>query len=177
MNKLPLPRYYDGQNWNTVFKPTRKSIPKYLHEDLPELKLIELKERFKQIGKFNCPRLEYFDAYIRKHKTLKDKKPKTSRQLSQKKEYDRMEEELQYALLLCDRESPVLDEVVSKSRSVMKPQQKKNKEKGRYFPDTINLVFRNRKSLHLSLQKKKQEQFDLEQMKEKIDKIQLLPFK
>lgn len=40
MNKLPLPRYYDGENWNTVFKPTRKSIPKYLHEDLPELKLL-----------------------------------------------------------------------------------------------------------------------------------------
>ena len=79
MNKLPLPRYYDGDNWNTVFKPTRKSIPKYLHEDLPELKLMELKERFKQIGKFNCPRLDYFDGYIKKHNAVKDKKPKTSR--------------------------------------------------------------------------------------------------
>jgi hypothetical protein len=40
MNKLPLPKYYDGYAWNTHFKPTRKSIPKYLHEDLPELKLL-----------------------------------------------------------------------------------------------------------------------------------------
>ena len=64
MNKLPLPRYFDGDNWNTVFKPTRKSIPKYLHDDLPELKLMELKEQFKQVGKFNCPKLDYFDGYI-----------------------------------------------------------------------------------------------------------------
>ncbi len=84
MNKLPLPRYFDGDNWNTVFKPTRKSIPKYLHDDLPELKLMELKEQFKQVGKFNCPKLDYFDGYIKKHHTNKDKKPKTSRQLHDK---------------------------------------------------------------------------------------------
>ena len=87
MNKLPLPRYFDGENWNTTFKPTRKSIPKYLHEDLPELKLIELKERFKQVGKFNCPKLEYFDNYIKKHNAVKDKKNVTSRSISDKKEY------------------------------------------------------------------------------------------
>ena len=66
MNKIPLPRYFDGENWDTVFKPTRKSIPKYLHEDLPELKLLEIKERFKQIGKFNCPKLDYFNNFIHK---------------------------------------------------------------------------------------------------------------
>lgn len=81
MNKLPLPRYYDGSQWNTTFKPTRKSIPKYLHEDLPELKLMELKERFKQAGKFNCPRLEYFDDYIKKHNAVKSKKGKNSKQV------------------------------------------------------------------------------------------------
>ena len=157
MNKLPLPRYYDGENWNTVFRPTRKSIPKYLHEDLPELKLMELKEQFKQIGKFNCPRLDYFDNYIRKHKQSKEKKPKTSRQIQQKKEYESMTEELQYAILLCDKDSPVLDGVVSKSRSVRHSQEGKSKsnEKGRYFPNTIDLVFKNRKSLYISQQKKK----------------------
>ena len=31
MNKLPLPKYFDGEEWKTVIKPTRKCIPKYLH--------------------------------------------------------------------------------------------------------------------------------------------------
>lgn len=84
MNKLPLPRYYDGNNWNTVFKPTRKSIPKYLHEDLPELKLLEIKEQFKQIGKFNCPRLEYFNDYIRKHANHKEKKARSHKSESKR---------------------------------------------------------------------------------------------
>lgn len=35
MNHLALPRYFDGYEWSTVIKSTRKSIPKYLHEDLP----------------------------------------------------------------------------------------------------------------------------------------------
>ena len=118
---------------------------------------MELKERFKQIGKFNCPRLDYFDTYIRKHHTNKDKKPKTSRQIEQKKEYEKITEELQYAMLLFDRESPVLDEVVSRSRSIKKANEEKgkDKDKGRYFPKTIDLVFRNRKKLYLSLQKRK----------------------
>jgi hypothetical protein len=74
MNKLPLPANYDGISWNTVFRPTRRSIPKYLHEDLPQLKLMELKERFKQIGKFNCPHLDYFDSYIKNHKATSEYK-------------------------------------------------------------------------------------------------------
>lgn len=47
MNRLPLPKYYDGTEWNTVLKPTRKCIPKYLHDDLPALKHIYIKEKFK----------------------------------------------------------------------------------------------------------------------------------
>lgn len=69
MNKLPLPKYFDGSEWNTVIKPTRKCIPKYLHDDLPALKHMYIKEKFKEIGKFNCPKLEYFD------KMIKNKKP------------------------------------------------------------------------------------------------------
>jgi hypothetical protein len=43
MNHIPLPKYYDGVEWKTVIRPTRKSIPKYLHEDLPELKHLYIK--------------------------------------------------------------------------------------------------------------------------------------
>lgn len=74
MNKLPLPKYYDGLEWNTVIKPTRKSIPKYLHDDLPTLKHLYIKEKFKEVGKFNCPKLDYFNHMI-KHKSVSVKNP------------------------------------------------------------------------------------------------------
>lgn len=70
MNKLPLPKYFDGIQWNTVFKPTRKCIPKYLHDDLPALKHLYIKEKFKEIGKFNCPKLQYFDKMIKNKKHM-----------------------------------------------------------------------------------------------------------
>ncbi len=47
MNRLPFPMYYDGVEWNTELKPTRKCIPKYLHDDLPALKHLYIKEKFK----------------------------------------------------------------------------------------------------------------------------------
>lgn len=68
MNRLPFPQYYDGVEWNTELKPTRKCIPKYLHSDLPTLKHMYIKEKFKEIGKFNCPKLEYFDKMIKNKK-------------------------------------------------------------------------------------------------------------
>jgi|JI6StandDraft_1071083.scaffolds.fasta_scaffold00492_29 hypothetical protein len=46
MNKLPLPKYYDGQEWQTVSRPRRSSIPKYLHDQLPELKHLYIKRLF-----------------------------------------------------------------------------------------------------------------------------------
>lgn len=87
-----------------------------------------------------------------------------------------MEEELQYALLLCDKESPVLDELVNKSRSLKHPSETKKKEKGRYFPNTIELVFRNRKNLYTSLHKKKHDSEYLPNIQARIEDIELLPF-
>lgn len=82
MNKLPLPKYFDGMEWNTVVRPTRKCIPTYLHDELPALKHIYIKEKFKEIGKFNCPKLDYFDGMIKNKKThskTQDKKQSTKR--------------------------------------------------------------------------------------------------
>jgi hypothetical protein len=90
MNKPPLPANYDGNTWNTVFKATRRSIPKYLHEDLPQLKLMELKERFKQIGRFNCPLLDYFDSYIINHKATSEYKTRKNVSNSHHDKYDQL---------------------------------------------------------------------------------------
>lgn len=65
MNKLPLPKHYDGTEWQTVSRPRRSSIPKYLHDQLPELKHLYIKRLFQEIGKFNCPGLEYFSSLIK----------------------------------------------------------------------------------------------------------------
>jgi hypothetical protein len=32
-------------------------MPKYLSEDLPALKHLYIKDKFKEIGKFNCPKI------------------------------------------------------------------------------------------------------------------------
>jgi hypothetical protein len=61
--------------------------------------------------------------------------------------------------MLCDWKSPVLDDMISRSKSIKKPNQNASKEKGRYFPNTIDLVFRNRKNMYLSQQKKKEDDF------------------
>lgn len=80
MNKLPLPKYYDGEEWNTVLRPKRASIPKYLHDELPELRHLYIKRLFQEIGKFNCPGLEYFNPLI-KMKKGKSNTPKKGTKL------------------------------------------------------------------------------------------------
>ena len=75
MNHIPLPKYYDGVEWNTVVRPNRKSIPKYLHEDLPELRHLYIKQIFKEMGKFNVPNLAFFNSMIKhKHKKTDNKR-------------------------------------------------------------------------------------------------------
>jgi hypothetical protein len=58
-------------------------------------------------------------------------------------------------LLLCDKDSTVLDSLVNKAKTVRFHKEKKPFEKGRYFDGTIDLVFRNRKNGYLSQQKNK----------------------
>lgn len=80
-----------------------------------------------------------------------------------------MKEELQYALLLCDKESPVLDEVVNKSRSIKQPQVSKSVDKGKHFPNTIDLVFRNRKNLYVTQQKKRYDDNESPEMERRLN--------
>lgn len=116
MNRLPLPKYYDGQEWNTVVRPTRKSIPKYLHEDLPELKHIYIKEKFKEIGKFNCPKLEYFDKMIKNKKPIKSLEKKPTQKKQRAVSYMEVKEQLQYALIIADSHSNIVDGLMEKAK-------------------------------------------------------------
>ena len=85
---------------------------------------------------------------------------------------------MQYAILMCNKESPVLDELVTKARSVsLKDNTKKSLEKKRYFEGTVDLVFRNRKKLYLSQVKKFNEPEISETAEERIEYVKLLPFK
>lgn len=106
MNRLPYPKNYDGEEWNTVIKPSRKYIPKYLHEDLPQLKHIYIKEKFKEIGKFNCPKLEYFNSMIKNKKVSKPPAATKSKSHNKSKKglsYSEIKEQLQYALIIADK--------------------------------------------------------------------------
>ena len=79
-------------------------------------------------------------------------------------------------MLLCDPKSSVLDDLVTKAKSLKPPKtSKKEPQKGRYFPGTIDLVFRNKKNLYLSQQKRKVEEQNLESVAERIERIELLP--
>ena len=49
-----------------------------MHDDLPALKHLYIKEKFKEIGKFNCPKLEYFDKMIKHKKHAKASEKKIS---------------------------------------------------------------------------------------------------
>ena len=157
MNRLPLPRYFDGHEWNTVVRPTRKSIPKYLHEDLPELKHIYIKEKFKEIGKFNCPKLDYFDKMIKTKKPPKPVEKKSSKKKNSAISYEEVKEQLQYALITGDRNSNVVDELMERAKKCtengLTTSSVRNKKKrmsvdrdtGKYFGNTVDLVFRQRK--------------------------------
>lgn len=79
-------------------------------------------------------------------------------------------------MLLCDKDSSVLDGLVNKAKVVKFQKEKKPFEKGRYFEGTIDLVFRNRKNVYLSQQKHKREDKTPEEVAKKVDGIKLLSF-
>jgi hypothetical protein len=83
---------------------------------------------------------------------------------------------LQYALLLCDKESSILDGLVNKAKVVKYHKEKKPFEKGRYFDGTIDLVFRNRKSVYLSQQKHRRDVETPKEIAKKVDGIKLIEF-
>lgn len=59
--------------------------------------------------------------------------------------------------------------------SAPKKKAAKDPQKGRYFPGTIDLVFRNRKQLYLSQQRRKGPEEESESIKAAIDRIELIP--
>jgi hypothetical protein len=79
-------------------------------------------------------------------------------------------------LLLCDKESSVLDGLVNKAKAVRFQKEKKPFEKGRYFDGTIDLVFRNRKNVYLSQQKNRREEEPSEEVANKVEAIKLISF-
>jgi hypothetical protein len=51
---------------------------------------MELKERFKQIGKFNCPHLDYFDSYIKNHKATSEYKTSKNVSITHHDKYEQL---------------------------------------------------------------------------------------
>ena len=77
--------------------------------------------------------------------------------------------------MLCDKESPVLDQLANKAKTVKYNKQIKGENK-RYFDGTIDLVFRNRKAQYLSQQKRKVDDDITELVAEKVNQIMLKSF-
>lgn len=79
-------------------------------------------------------------------------------------------------MLLCDKESSILDGLVNKAKAVKYHKEKKPFEKGRYFDGTIDLVFRNRKNIYLSQHKHRRDVETPEKIAKKVDGIKLIEF-
>ena len=68
LNKLPLPKGFNGHEWHSVIRTRRSSIPRYLESDLPKLEHVYIKKMLQEAGKINCPPLSYFDSRIKLRK-------------------------------------------------------------------------------------------------------------
>jgi hypothetical protein len=185
MNMLPLPRHFDGVEWNTVIRPSRKCIPRYLREDLPALKHLYIKDKFKEIGKFNCPKLEYFDAMIRQKKAARLRKGAAGEQ--KQVSYNQLKEELQYALIIADQHSNIVGNLLKKAKTCHKAVAKTSsgkafkrklsllKDSGNYFDNTVSLVFQEFKKQFVDSQKAT-EPLDTTQVAKKLNSIKLLKY-
>lgn len=96
-----------------------------------------------------------------------------------------MKEELQYALIISDSHSNIVDELVKKAKSCTKKENSSfrnksfyKKDVGKYFSNTVDLVFRQRKKSHLItpkvMEEKKFDNFD--DVVQKINAIPLLNY-
>ena len=130
-----------------MIKAKRSSVPKYLHQDLPKLQHMYIKEILHDAGKIECPPISYFENKI---KLCKEKPQKPS---PEKKELRSLREQFQYALIFSDPESNVFDELLGKSGKEPRRKSKrqlsertsKREENEGFFGNTIDLVIRHRK--------------------------------
>lgn len=65
LNRLPLPKAFNGLEWNSDIKPKRSSVPKYLQNDLPKLEHVYIKRMLQDAGKIDCPPITYFNSKIK----------------------------------------------------------------------------------------------------------------
>lgn len=118
-NKFPYPKHYNGNSWNTITTNTRKSIPSYLQSTLPNMKYQKVKEKFQEMNKFCPPEITYFEKMINSSKSGRKRSVRSHRegQSGRKKrenEVERLREELQYALIMTNRDSKILVDIVEK---------------------------------------------------------------
>lgn len=59
-NSFPYPQHFDGEQWNTVTRNSRSSVPSYLKAELPNMKFLKVKAKFQQMNRFVPPEITYF---------------------------------------------------------------------------------------------------------------------
>jgi hypothetical protein len=92
-NTFPYPQYYDGRSWNTITHNTRKSIPKYLKSELPNMKYLKVKAKFQEMNKFMPPEITYFEKMIAASSTARRRSAKTSRERTSSRRRDEQQVE------------------------------------------------------------------------------------
>lgn len=130
-NKFPYPKHYDGSSWNTITTNTRKSIPSYLKATLPSMKYQKVKEKFQEMNKFCPPEITYFEKMIKssrggRKRSVRSHRESQSGRNSQGNEVERLREELQYALIMTNRDSKMLVDIVEKVSTAEKRLKQRN---------------------------------------------------
>lgn len=134
-NKFPYPKHYNGSSWNTITTNTRKSIPSYLKATLPNMKYQKVKEKFQEMNKFCPPEITYFEKMIKSSRSGRKRSVRSYREgqsdrKSKENEVKRLREELQYALIMTNRDSKMLVDIVEKVSTAEKRLRPRNPKIG-----------------------------------------------